>query len=190
MARQRKVVSRQGAGTQVVCERPSRLGRKPPVHGGDRHVGLPGRRAFGAPSRKFKLLPERGRRPVRRGERHPRAEVHEQRARMLRCDEGRVARRHRVADDDDRPAHVLERLERRADAVRVRRLRIVEGEIGRDRPVAARFEALDQRLPAGTVVPVAMEETEGGHVTFAPGRRPESPGRSSPDSCRSPATAG
>ena len=78
------------------------------------------------------------------------------------------------------PLTFFERLERRADAVCVRRLRIVERKIGRDRLVTARFEAVDQRLPAGAVVPVAVEETERRQVRKLRGaaeRAEEEPGR-------------
>ena len=114
--------------------------------------------------------------PFRRGERNPRADVHEQRAGMFHCHERRIPGCHRVADHDDRPADVLERLERRADAVCVRRLRIVERQVGRDRLVTARFEAVDQRLPAGAVVPVAVEEAIRRQVRKL-GRAAEGPGR-------------
>ena len=65
-----------------------------------------------------------------------------------------------MADDHYLAFDVSERVECGTDAVRVCRRRIVEWKIRRNRLVATCLQQRYERLPARTVVPVAVEEAE------------------------------
>jgi hypothetical protein len=92
-----------------------------------------------------------------------RAEVDQQCRLGLRRDQRGLSRGNRVTDHDDRAVEPLECVERGARSIFVGCPSIVEREIGRDRSMAPRSQALDQRIPARTVVPVAVEQAEGAH---------------------------
>src|SRR5436853_2265876 len=68
-----------------------------------------------------------------------------------------------MSDDHERAADALERLKRRLNALLVSRFGIAIRHVWRHGLMAAGAQLRDQRIPAGTVVPVAVEQAEGGH---------------------------
>ena len=87
---------------------------------------------------------------------HPRAEVDEQRDRSGDRDQ-RPERRALRVDDDDRPVGPLERLDRRRDALLPSRGGIVKRQVGGGRLMPERLKALPQGIPAGGLVPGAVQ---------------------------------
>ena len=68
-----------------------------------------------------------------------------------------------MGHDDDRRLGVLERLDRWADALLVSGGGVVERKVGGGRRMPERLETLPHRLPAGGLVPGAMQQAEHSH---------------------------
>jgi hypothetical protein len=93
-----------------------------------------------------------------------RAQVDEQRPVAVRGDRRRIARAHRVADDDDRIRKALDRPQRWLHAPAEGARRVVERKVGRGHVVARGAQGLGHSVPARRVVPCAVDEAEGRHA--------------------------
>ena len=68
----------------------------------------------------------------------------------------------------DRNDRAADQFEDGRDPLLPRRIRVVQGDIGRNRGVPARLEPLDHGSPARAVVPVTVDEAERGYSGMFP----------------------
>jgi hypothetical protein len=85
-----------------------------------------------------------------------------------------------VPDHDDGLGDAVKRVDRGSDAVLETRLGIVQGKVGRDRAVTTLLQERHQCLPAGPIVPIAVDQTEGGHGGCLPRPAADTPPARSP----------
>jgi hypothetical protein len=177
---ERIVPGGEGSGSQTLGQPARCFPGEPGRHCCDRGVWLPHHPAVGVFGREREPVAE-DRRCVRgrlEGA-EPRTELDEKRRVTLSGHERRLGRSDRVPDNDDRVRNVREGRDCGARALFVARGGVVEGQIRREYIVASRVQALDERSPAGAVVPVAVDQTKGGHTPYIAPRDPtcKPPGR-------------